>query len=100
MTIDSTRRPPHRSLRAELPHKAPTSGSNAQSRFGIRVEGSHRWQPFRSQSVHPFASHPVALAPSPQRLEPETIHSIHEGVEFPLIAWHGVVLEVSLYNAT
>jgi hypothetical protein len=23
-----TRRPPHRSLRAELPHKAPTSGSD------------------------------------------------------------------------
>ena len=28
-----TRRPPHRSLRAELPHKAPASGRNAQTRF-------------------------------------------------------------------
>ena len=26
-----TRRPPHRSLRAELPHKAPTSGTDAQT---------------------------------------------------------------------
>ena len=60
--------PPHRSLRAELPHKAAISGSDAQSLFGIRVNGSHRWEPFRSQSVHAFTINPVALAPSPQRL--------------------------------
>ena len=30
-----TGRPPHRSQRAELPHWAPTSGSDAQSLFGI-----------------------------------------------------------------
>ncbi len=29
-------RPPHRSQRAELPHWAPTSGSDAQTRLGIR----------------------------------------------------------------
>ena len=92
--------PPHRSLRAELPHKAPTSGSDAQSLFGIRVNGSHRWEPFRSQSVHAFTINPVALAPSPQRLEPETVHLILESIEFPLIAWHGVVLEMSLHDAT
>ena len=95
-----TRRPPHRSLRAELPHKAPTSGSNAQSLFGIRVESSHGWEPLRSQSVHSLASNPVALTPSPQRLKPESIHLILESIEFPMVAWHSVVLEVSLYHAT
>ncbi len=64
------------------------------------MKSSHRWEPLRSQSVHAFASNPVSLAPSPQRLEPETIHLILEGIEFPLVAWHGVVLEVSLYYAT
>ena len=33
LTPGNTRRPPHRSLRAELPHKAPASGRNAQTRF-------------------------------------------------------------------
>ena len=94
-----TRRPPHRSLRAELPHKAPTSGTNAQSLFRIRMKGSHRWEPFRSQSVHTLSSDPVTLAPSPQRPEPKTSHLILESIEFPLVAWHGVVLEVSLYHA-
>jgi len=75
-----TRRPPHRSLRAELPHKAPTSGTDAQSLFGIRMKGSHRWEPFRSQSVHALSGNSVALAPSPQRPEPETTHLILESV--------------------
>ena len=38
-----SRRSPHRSLRAELPHRAPTSGSDAQALFGIRVIDSHGW---------------------------------------------------------
>ncbi len=75
-----TRRPPHRSLRAELPHKAPTSGTDAQSLFRIRMKGSHRWEPFRSQSVHALSGNSVALAPSPQRPEPETTHLILESV--------------------
>jgi hypothetical protein len=64
------------------------------------MKSSHCREPFRSQSVHAFASDPVTLSPSPQRLEPETIHLILESSEFPLVAGHGVVLEVSLYDAT
>ena len=63
------------------------------------MKGAHRWEPFRSQSVYAFTIDPVALAPSPQRWEPETIHLILESIEFPLVAWYGVVLEVPLYNA-
>jgi len=31
------RHPPHRSLRADLPHRAPASGSDAQAVFRVRV---------------------------------------------------------------
>ena len=62
------------------------------------MESSYRWEPFRRQSVHTLSSDPVTLAPSPQRPEPKTSHLILESIEFPLIAWHGIVLEVSLYH--
>ncbi len=63
------------------------------------MKSSHRWEPFRNQSVHTLFSNSVTLAPSPQRLEPETFHLMSESAEFPLVAGHSVVLEVSLYNA-
>ena len=63
------------------------------------MESFHRWEPFRSQSVHTLSCNSVTLASSPQRPEPETSHLIPESIEFPLVAWYGVVLEVSLYNA-
>ena len=94
-----TRRPPHRSLRAALPHKAPTSGTNAQSLFGIRMKSSHGWESIGSQSVHALSGNSVTLAPSPQRPEPKTTHLIPESSEFPLVTRHSVVLEVSLHNA-
>ena len=46
-----TRRPPHRSLRARLPHKAPALGRNAQTVFRIRMHDR--------QSQHPAAGDPV-----------------------------------------
>ena len=88
--------PPHRSLRAELPHKAPTSGSDVQALFGIRVIVSHRWKPFRSQTAHPLSSNLASSAPSPKRFKPETVHVILESVEFSLVAWYAEILEVSL----
>ena len=42
----------------------------------------------------------MPLAPPPQRLKPKTIHLILEGVEFPMVAWHGVVPEIALYDAS
>ena len=63
------------------------------------MKSSHGWEPFRSQSVHALSGNSVALAPSPQRLEPKTTHLILESIEFPLVAWHSVVLEVTLHNA-
>ena len=42
----------------------------------------------------------MSLAPPLQRLKPKTIHLILEGVEFAMVAWHGVVSEVALYDAS
>ncbi len=63
------------------------------------MKSSHRGEPFRNQSVHTLFSNSVTLAPSPQRPEPETFHLMSESAEFPLVARHSVVLEVSLYHA-
>ena len=47
-----TRRPPHRSLRAGLPHKAPASGRNVQTMFRIGVHDPQFWHPYRL--TYPF----------------------------------------------
>ena len=43
--------PPHRSQRALLTHWAPTSGHDAQSLFGVRVQNTNRWKPAVGQTV-------------------------------------------------
>ena len=57
--------PPHRSQRALLTHWAPTSGHDAQSLFGVRVQNTNRWKPAVGQTVHALPGHPVSLAPLP-----------------------------------
>ena len=51
-----TRRPPHRSLRAELPHKAPASGRNAQTRFMYRLTYPFQRTLQPSPALNPVAS--------------------------------------------
>ena len=51
-----TRRPPHRSLRAELPHKAPASGRNAQTRFIHRLTYPFQRTLQPSPALNPLAS--------------------------------------------
>ena len=46
-----TRRPPHRSRRAELPHRAPASGSDAKAVFRRGME-DFRGAQERGRSVH------------------------------------------------
>ena len=57
--------PPHRSQRALLTHWAPTSGHDAQSLFGVRVQNTNRWKPAVGQTVHALPGHPESLAPLP-----------------------------------
>ncbi len=46
--------PPHRSRRAELPHRAPTLGRDAEPHVWERMPNARRWQPAADQSSHPF----------------------------------------------
>ncbi len=46
-----TRRPPHRSLRAGLPHKAPASGRNVQTMFRIGVHDTQFRHPTAGDTV-------------------------------------------------
>ena len=48
-----------------LTHWAPTSGHDAQSLFGVRVQNTNRWKPAVGQTVHALPGHPVSLAPLP-----------------------------------
>src|SRR5512147_2462891 len=59
------RRPPHRSRRAELPHRAPTSGHDAEPHVGKGMPEACRWQPKVGQSFHALPCQPADLAPPP-----------------------------------
>src|SRR5262249_14654145 len=71
-----TRHPPHRSRRAALPHRALTSGRDAQALRGIRMQDLGFGEPSLCACVHARPCHPVALTTSAQRLTPIT----HDGV--------------------
>ena len=46
--------PPHRSRRAELPHRAPASGNNAKANQWIWMADPGQWNPFDYQALHPI----------------------------------------------
>src|ERR671910_56874 len=60
-----TRRPPHRSRRAELPHRAPASGRDVEPPVGTGVPEFWAGQPTRRDPHHPLARQPVPLAAPP-----------------------------------
>jgi hypothetical protein len=62
--------PPHRSQRAELPHWAPTSGTDAQALLRIRVKDAGRWEPLPGQPIQAGLKPSVPLTSSPNRAEP------------------------------
>src|SRR4029434_2897112 len=71
-----TQRPPHRSRRAALPHRAPASGRDAQALRGIRMKDMGFGEPLLGECVHARTCPPAALTTSAPRLTPIT----HEGV--------------------
>src|SRR5438093_4707823 len=63
-------RPPHRSRRAALPHRAPASGRDAPALRGIRRQDRGCGEPLLCEGVHAWPCPPVALTASAQRLTP------------------------------
>jgi len=66
-----TRRPPHRSGRAALPHPAPTSGSHETPPGVIGTADAGRWQPPGDQSQHASPRYPPSMASAVQYSPPQ-----------------------------
>ena len=62
--------PPHRSRRAELPHRALASGNDAKTNLWIGVVNSGGRKPLGNQTLHPFPFQVILLATAPQNLHP------------------------------
>jgi hypothetical protein len=69
-----TRRPSHRSQRAELPHWAPTSGSDVHAQVRVWMTNAGPWEPAVNESVHSFPVEAMALATTKQHFVPKTTH--------------------------
>src|SRR5512132_4599716 len=91
------RRPPHRSRRAELPHRAPTSGHDAEPHVGKRMPEACRWQPKVGQSFHALPCQPADLAPPPERAAPVPPDMAIKRVDRPAIGGNGEVVEEAVH---
>ena len=71
---DLTARPPHRSGRADFPHPALASGSDAQTARGIGMADAGRRQPALDEPFHSLPRDASLLAPSSEDVVPEVAH--------------------------
>jgi hypothetical protein len=72
------RRPPHRSRRAELPHRAPASGHDVEPPVGTGMPEFGAGQPTFHDPHHSPPRQPVSLASSPQAPQPVPDHVVVE----------------------
>ena len=93
-----TRRPPHRSVRAELLHTAPTSDTWRRSARSDADAGSWHLESIDRPTPEPLPSHPVSLAPPPKRAVPAPDHLGPKAVQTIHIAGHCMIVEVALYD--
>src|SRR5450755_4143468 len=66
--------PPHRSVRADFPHTALASGSDAQTARGIRMADMGRRKPASDEPCHSVPLDATVLASSAQGTMPEVAH--------------------------
>src|SRR5882724_8106496 len=78
-----SRRPPHRSRRAALPHRALALGHDAEAHIRQWVAKSSRWQPGIDQPLHLFPCQLAGLASPPKRAV-RSVASNRPGQEEPL----------------
>src|SRR5215469_2418280 len=91
--------PPHRSRRAELPHRAPASGPGVEARVWVGMRDAGSREPSVLVPVHPLPGHRGALAAAPQRLVPVPGYLAAEGRYRPEVPGHRVVRHVPAYHA-
>src|SRR5208282_2462281 len=90
--------PPHRSVRADFPHTALASGSDAQTARRIRMADMRRRQPAADEPVHSLPQNATMLASSAQRSMPEVAHGeakVGQGVP---VARHSEVSDMPTHH--
>ena len=93
-------RPPHRTRRAELPHRAPTSGPGVEPLGRPRMQDVSARQPAVRESGGPTPTRSVTLAPAPKRLVPVPDDLFAVLLDGRAIGRDRVVVQVSLHHAT
>ena len=84
--------PPRRSRRAALPHRAPVSGSDAQTLVRIRMHDFRIWKPFLCDMVHSLPVAAALMAASLQNAMPQPENLIPEGLHSYYVTGHAIVL--------
>ena len=71
-------RPPHRSRRALLTHRAPTLDGDEEPLLGPRMQDAWEWQVPVGDRLHPPPRHPPALAATHEGAVPAVDHVMPE----------------------
>jgi len=87
--------PPHRSRRAELPHRALASGDDAEANPWVRVTDSGGRKPLGNQTLHPFPFQVMLLATAPQNLHPHPTDFLVKGTDARPIHRNSEVADVA-----
>ena len=93
-----TRRPPHRSVLAELLHTAPASDSTAITlrRIGVLLSAARNIAV--NQALESRPSHSMSLAATTQALQPCPAYLLSKALEPTQLVRHRVVIEIALYE--
>ena len=90
-----TLRPPHRSVRAQLRHTAPTLGGDGKANARPRVKDLGLREKVIGQPCHPLPRKTVLLTAAPQRAQPEALDMVAEGAERRHVKRHGMVRKIA-----
>src|SRR4029077_12944625 len=71
-------RPPHRSRRALLTHRAPTLDGDEEPLLGPRMQDAWEWQVSVGNGLHPSPRQPTPLAPAHESAVPAFDHVMPE----------------------
>jgi len=90
--------PPHRSVRADFPHTALTSGGDAQTARRIRTADMGRRKPFADEPFHSFPLDATMLASPAQSAMPEVAHGVTKMGQSMPVARHSEVSDMPAHN--
>src|SRR5262245_3965889 len=90
-----TDRPPHRSVRAQLRHTAPTLGGDGEADARPWVKNLGLWEKVIGQLCDPLPCEVILLTAAPQRAQPEAHNMVAKGAECREVSRHGVIGKVA-----